>query len=213
VLAGGAPAARRLDKTACGDLEDAISLGSFSVLIGGQPAARIGDMTAHGGVISEGVSSVLIGDAVAPSGASRTFATAEEAARAALEEANPRSITANREYGGKIYQDAEGGFHYTAPMPGEERQVDLSSVSAPPGTTVVADYHTHGDYSYDRGADVVRTSDPALDTFDADNFSQKDTKNLDKEGARDRGYRGYLGTPSGAFREYDPNTGSTRNIN
>jgi uncharacterized Zn-binding protein involved in type VI secretion len=83
VLVGGKPAARRLDRAACGGVMDAIALGSFSVLIGGQPAARMGDQCAHGGEITEGSRMVLIGDPAPSGGASRTFATAEEAARAA----------------------------------------------------------------------------------------------------------------------------------
>jgi uncharacterized Zn-binding protein involved in type VI secretion len=40
---------------------DVIALGSFTVLIGGQPAARMGDMTVHGGVITIGLPTVMIG--------------------------------------------------------------------------------------------------------------------------------------------------------
>jgi len=35
--------------------------GSATVLIGGMPAARLGDQTAHGGVITVGFPTVLIG--------------------------------------------------------------------------------------------------------------------------------------------------------
>ncbi len=40
---------------------DTIAKGSATVLIGGMPAARMGDMTGHGGVITVGFPTVLIG--------------------------------------------------------------------------------------------------------------------------------------------------------
>lgn len=61
VLIGSLPAARVGDMAVCVGPPDSIILGSFTVLIGGQPAARLGDMTAHGGVITLGMVTVLIG--------------------------------------------------------------------------------------------------------------------------------------------------------
>jgi uncharacterized Zn-binding protein involved in type VI secretion len=61
VLIGNLPAARVGDVAVCSGPPDSIILGSFTVLIGGKPAARIGDMTAHGGVITLGMVTVLIG--------------------------------------------------------------------------------------------------------------------------------------------------------
>jgi uncharacterized Zn-binding protein involved in type VI secretion len=55
------PAARVGDMAVCVGPPDIIAMGSFTVLIGGQPAARMGDMTAHGGVITVGCPTVLIG--------------------------------------------------------------------------------------------------------------------------------------------------------
>jgi uncharacterized Zn-binding protein involved in type VI secretion len=45
----------------CAGGPDTIAVGSTSVTIGGSPAARIGDATAHGGVITTGLPTVLIG--------------------------------------------------------------------------------------------------------------------------------------------------------
>lgn len=42
-------------------LPNSVAKGSSSVSIGHQPAARVGDSTAHGGVISAGCSTVVIG--------------------------------------------------------------------------------------------------------------------------------------------------------
>jgi uncharacterized Zn-binding protein involved in type VI secretion len=61
VLIGGLPAARLSDTAVCVGPPDTIIMGAPTVLISGLPAARIGDMTAHGGVISLGCFTVLIG--------------------------------------------------------------------------------------------------------------------------------------------------------
>lgn len=62
VLIGSLPAARAGDMATCvGPPDVIIPPCSPTVLIGNQPAARIGDMTAHGGVITLGCFTVLIG--------------------------------------------------------------------------------------------------------------------------------------------------------
>ena len=61
VLIGGMPAARVTDMCTCVGPPDTIVLGSFKVVIKGLPAARIGDITAHGGVVTTGYPTVLIG--------------------------------------------------------------------------------------------------------------------------------------------------------
>lgn len=61
VLIGGMPAARLGDMATCTGPPDTIVMGSSSVLIGGMPAARLGDSTAHGGTITLGCTTVLIG--------------------------------------------------------------------------------------------------------------------------------------------------------
>lgn len=63
VLIGSMPAAVMGDMCTCvSPAPDTIVLGSMGVLIGGKPAARLGDMTAHGGMITIGCVTVLIGD-------------------------------------------------------------------------------------------------------------------------------------------------------
>lgn len=62
VLIGGLPAARVTDMLTCTGPPDLIVKGSATVLIGGLPAARLGDSTSHGGVITSGCPTVLIGD-------------------------------------------------------------------------------------------------------------------------------------------------------
>jgi uncharacterized Zn-binding protein involved in type VI secretion len=62
VLIGGLPAAVAGDAAVCAGPPDSVVGGSATVLIGGRPAARVGDPTAHGGRITIGCPTVLIGD-------------------------------------------------------------------------------------------------------------------------------------------------------
>jgi hypothetical protein len=138
------------------------------------------------------------------------FDTRDEAARAALNAANPSSIRDNLEYGGLIYQGTDGKYYYTGPGRGTDQGFDLRTTPIPPGTTLMGDYHTHADYSLadpSTGA-AIRTSDPARDDFNSDNFSSTDLTGIAADGRGNPDYRGYLGTPSGTFRVYDPATGS-----
>jgi uncharacterized Zn-binding protein involved in type VI secretion len=61
VLIAGQPAAKVGDMLTCTGPPDSIIKGSATVLIGGMPAARQGDSTAHGGVITVGCPTVIIG--------------------------------------------------------------------------------------------------------------------------------------------------------
>ena len=61
VLIGGLPAARATDTATCVGPPDVILPPASTTLIGGMLAARMGDMTAHGGVITLGCPTVLIG--------------------------------------------------------------------------------------------------------------------------------------------------------
>ena len=62
VLIGGMPAAKVGDQSLCAGPVDSIIQGSISVMIEGQPAARVGDPTAHGGSITVGCPTVIIGN-------------------------------------------------------------------------------------------------------------------------------------------------------
>lgn len=61
VLIGGQPAARVTEMCTCVGPPDAIVMGSTTVLIGKLMAARVGDPTSHGGLITVGCPTVLIG--------------------------------------------------------------------------------------------------------------------------------------------------------
>ena len=61
VLIGGMPAAKVGDMLTCTGPPDTIAAGSGTVMIGGVAAARQGDSTAHGGTITLGCATVIIG--------------------------------------------------------------------------------------------------------------------------------------------------------
>ncbi len=61
VLIGGLPAAVMGDLCVCVGPPDTIMKGSATVMINKMPAARMGDTTAHGGSISIGFPTVMIG--------------------------------------------------------------------------------------------------------------------------------------------------------
>jgi RHS repeat-associated protein len=144
------------------------------------------------------------------------FRTQRAAARGALRDANPRSIRANREFGGEIYRTPAGRYHYTGPRRGTAAGFNPDPARVPAGGTLVGDYHTHGDYSRQPtpGGRVFRTSSAATDTLNSNQFSGTDIAGITADAAGRPGYRGYLGTPSGVFREFTPGPGGGfRNIN
>lgn len=235
VLIGSLPAARITDLCVCVGPPDIIVKGSTGVMIGGLPAARITDLTSHGGVIILGWPTVLIGETSAgggggaaaagpastggpgeaPAGSTNgPFATADQAARAALNIANPMSVRDNLEYGGMIYRDTHGNYWFTGPGVGTDTGFSPSSTPIPPGTTPAGDYHCHADYSVRDPATgrAIRTSDPTRDDYNSDNFSADDRRGIANDAAGHPGYRGYLGTPSGTFRSYDPATRTTSTL-
>ena len=136
-----------------------------------------------------------------------SFDSTDGAAYAALSLANPRSIADNLEYGGLVYQQY-GEYSYTAPIQGSDRGFDPNNAVAPDNANVVGDYHTHGDYSIlDSSGASIRTSDPTRDWADSDNFSPADINGTNSDARGVPGYNGYLGTPSGQFKFYNPATG------
>ncbi|WP_460952117.1 PAAR domain-containing protein [Spirosoma daeguense] len=68
VWIGGLPAATMGNMCVCVGPPDVIVRGSMGVYIGYRPAARMGDNTAHGGIITVGCPTVMIGEVGAPSG-------------------------------------------------------------------------------------------------------------------------------------------------
>lgn len=66
VLVGFMPAARLGDMCVCAGGPDTIVSGSATVLISGSLAARMSDLTVHGGMITIGCPTVLIGGPAPP---------------------------------------------------------------------------------------------------------------------------------------------------
>jgi len=79
ILIEGKPAAAVGDLCICAGPIDTIVLGSFTVLLAGRAAARMGDVTLHGGTITIGAATVLIGDQGGGAGSPQaaTFAAAK----------------------------------------------------------------------------------------------------------------------------------------
>ncbi|WP_404309730.1 PAAR domain-containing protein [Neorhodopirellula lusitana] len=61
VLIASLPAAILGDEADCTGPPDTLAMGSATVMIGGKPAVRLGDETAHGGSVTTGEPTVLIG--------------------------------------------------------------------------------------------------------------------------------------------------------
>lgn len=61
VLIGSMPAAVMGDSATCTGPPDSLVKGSGTVTITGKPAVRMGDSTSHGGVVTVGCPTVIIG--------------------------------------------------------------------------------------------------------------------------------------------------------
>ncbi|NQZ10150.1 MAG: PAAR domain-containing protein [Algicola sp.] len=61
VLIVSLPASVVGDSVTCVGPPDTVAMGSATVMIGGMPAARMGDTTVHGGSITLGAPTVMIG--------------------------------------------------------------------------------------------------------------------------------------------------------
>jgi hypothetical protein len=140
-----------------------------------------------------------------PTGPLGPYATADEAARAALNSANPRSIAENREYVGMIYQDpATGQYYATNPQPVGLAGGTLPTNLIPAGNTEAGMYHTHGNYSLADGA----PTDAAHDAYDSEHFSGTDINTANSRASGNPNYRSYLATPSGSQQVHNPGTGA-----
>jgi hypothetical protein len=151
------------------------------------------------------------------SASDRGYSTQKDAANAALDSINQKSIDENIEYGGLVYQNPNDGLYYhTAPISDSGLGVDPFKSPAPGDSRVVGDYHTHGDYSMpDVFNNPIRTSDPNRDGYNSDHFSSSDKTGIENDARRfeETDYRGYLGTPGHDHLEYNPYTGGEEKIN
>jgi Domain of unknown function (DUF4329) len=121
----------------------------------------------------------------------KKYKTAREAAVAQMKEYNPKSVAENREYGGWIDKNADGTY-----SPAETVRGSTDGLTNMPekGADGVEWWHTHAAY------------DPA---YDSENFSGL---------TGDKGYSnansavGYVATPSGAIKMYNPGTGAVTTL-
>ncbi|MDL5367279.1 DUF4329 domain-containing protein [Xanthomonas sp. NCPPB 2654] len=119
------------------------------------------------------------------------YPTKDKAGANAINDINYTSIREGAEYAGRIYRNPNGTFSYTSPSRGSM----AGSSPGPVGPNSVGDYHTHG------------ANDPG---YDNENFSNPDITGITADNAAaQNGNIGYLGTPAGKIKKYDPNTGNT----
>ncbi len=159
--------------------------GGRRILIGGAAAAAAL-------LLSSGSDEQDSAERVMPQGNGlvRNVQAQHDAARQRLNMINPVSVNQNREFGGYIYQSADGSYASTQPIRGEAASVSLPipSLGVPAGTFARASYHTHAAF------------DPR---FDNENFSPTDLA-----GDREFDIDGYLGTPGGRFLYHEVSTGA-----
>jgi RHS repeat-associated protein len=113
------------------------------------------------------------------------FGTSTAAAKDFGKTYNDNSIREKQEYGSTIYTVVKNGktyYTYTVPETGGNAAVTPSP--APKGSTAVADIHSHGGYEVG---------------YDNNNFSGSDA--VDN---RRTGLTGFLTTPDGSLKKYDP---------
>ncbi len=77
-------------------------------------------------------------------GAGASFASPDDAARAALAEIDTKSVDDNVEYAGNIYQNKDGSYSFSGPVTlGSNSESDPRHSPIPAGATRVATYHSH----------------------------------------------------------------------
>jgi hypothetical protein len=108
-----------------------------------------------------------------------------------MKEANPKSVKENLEYGGWVKKNADGTFSYDTPVRGSK---DGLTNMPSKGTSDVLWYHTHA------------ASDP---NYDNENFSGATG---DKGYSKANNAVGYVATPSGAIKKYDPATNTVTTL-
>jgi RHS repeat-associated protein len=188
-------------------------IGNLTALVGQGAQSELGQGVSYFGTLAdEGEAAQAAASQSAQaqnqSNNSTGYGAQNQAATAALDKANPNSIRINKEEAGLIYKDSDGHYHYTGPVVGTDAGSNPHDAKAPRDSTVVGDYHTHGDYSV-VGPDgkAVRTHDPHRDDYNSDHFSGQDKTGIAHDATGKPEYRGYLGTPSGKFLIYSPTTG------
>ena len=113
----------------------------------------------------------------------------DEAGIAALTNIIELSIAVNFEYSGAIIQHNNGLFSFTEPQTLNSDDSSSPNPVIPPGTTLVALYHTHGTKNHSNGAEK-----PHAERFSLEDMAICRLKNI----------YGYLGTPSKTVLKHIP---------
>jgi hypothetical protein len=133
------------------------------------------------------VSNVPLSTRQAPILSPNVLAPLDSAAITALQQINPTSISEDKEYAARGYENPDGTYSVTDFNRGNQASSTPPPISSlPAGATNAARLHTHGG------------NDPL---YDNEHFSPADMRN-----ARNEGVPSYLATPSGTIQRYDPST-------
>lgn len=115
-----------------------------------------------------------------------SYPTANDAATQALDDVNEQSINQCREYGGWVYRLPNGTWTYGKATKGSQHRTTLPL--RPRGGSP---YHTHGCCEPD--------------------YNNEEFSGTDKDVSDRFGVPGFLGTPSGSMKRYDPDPARPRN--
>ncbi len=146
-----------------------------------------------------------------------SYGSMGRAARAALDKYNPLSISENREYSGAIIaveSDSYGmsGYGYTEALRGgstSTRAVNSQLKERFRQPDAIGDYHTHGGFATDS---YWRRWNARFSGADILNTHLLDVKYRDRQRSRGvaegdlKHWVSYLGTPSGYYFSYSPQT-------
>jgi len=125
------------------------------------------------------------------------YKTAKDAAIAWGKQYNGRSIRKGREYASSIYEINVKGkimYTYTKAAKGTSDGADPHESRPSNGERIVSDIHSHGKFEVG---------------YDNNNFSASDKTGIKADGIAlgVSDYKGYVTTPDGSLKEYDPATG------
>ena len=114
------------------------------------------------------------------------YNTRDAAAKAAFAECWEKSKKENKEYAGRLYQNPDGTWSYTAARRGTEAGSNPGDYPSDRPRKRGGRYHTHGGDSNGK--------------YDDEHFSPQDKVNAQKEGVST-----YVATPGGTIQRFDPN--------
>ena len=132
----------------------------------------------------------------------RKFDSMDLAISSSIEEINKESIKNNRAYGGLVCKDSDGKYFLSKPIIGSIAGANPYNSPCLDKSTVVGDYHTHGNYSDKYGNATTQDND----FYQSLRFSRTDINGIETDGSGIKGYAGYLSTPDGTIQKYDPET-------